>query len=111
VVAGLALSASTITRAQTAEDYIVDQFGDDSTVGSWSRAWGLSPTFEWDAAENAPGNPAGALKVTIPFDILTCQGNDNQCAFQRQLPDVTDFELYTKIHFDIKLDPGSGSCR
>jgi hypothetical protein len=107
VLAGLALWVN-VTRAQTVDDYIVDQFGDDVGVQSWSRAWGLTPTFEWDSAENSDGNPAGALKVTIPFDILTYQGNDNQCAFQRALADTIDFELYTKIHFDIKIDPSSG---
>ncbi len=109
-LAGLALGAN-LARAQTADDYVVDQFGDDTTLGSWGRSWGLTPTYEWDPAENSGANPAGALKVTIPFDLLTYADagtpGDNQSAFQRQLADTVDFGLYTKIHFDIKLDPSS----
>ena len=105
VLAGLALWVN-VTRAQTVDDYIVDQFGDDVGVLSWTRAWGLTPTFEWDSAENSDGNPAGALKVTVPFDLVTLQG-ENQTAFQRALADTIDFELYTQIHFDIKVDPSS----
>lgn len=106
-MAGLALSLASAT-AQTPQDYIVDQFGDDSTLGAWSRAWGITPEFEWDPTENSggAGNPDGALKLTIPFDLVTYQG-DNQTAWQRALPDVIDFGLYTKIHFDIKVDPSS----
>lgn len=97
-----------VAWAQTADDFIIDQFGDDTTLSSWSRAWGLTPTFEWDPDQNADGNPdtPGALKVTIPFDLVTYQGN-NDCCFQRPLGETIDFENYTRIHFDVKVDPAS----
>ncbi len=94
--------------AQTADDLIIDQFGDDTGVFSWSRAWGITPLYEWDPAENSTvnPNPAGAMKVTIDFDLATYQG-DNQTAMQRQLPEIVDFELYKNIHLDIKVDDSS----
>ena len=106
-ITGLALAAGS-AKAQTPNDYIVDQFGDDTTLTSWSRAWGITPEFEWDGAENSGGvgNPVGALKITVPFDLVTLQG-DNQTAFQRALSDTIDFGLYAKIHFDIKVDTNS----
>lgn len=105
--AGLAMMV-TSAQAQTPDDYIVDQFGDDSTVFSWGRSWGISPVFEWDPNENATfnANPAGALKVTVDFDLANLKG-DNQTAFQRSFADIIDFELYNKIHFDIKIDTTS----
>lgn len=94
--------------SQTADDYIVDQFGDDTTLSSWSRAWGITPTFEWDPEANSTEspNPAGALKVTVAFDLVTLQG-ENQTAFQRPFADLIDFEQYKAVHFDIKVDESS----
>src|SRR5262249_4840455 len=98
--------AASLGQAQTAQDYIVNQF-DDGTTGGWSPNYGNVPmTIEWDGTEDrGPGASPGSLKCTINFDM--CAGYDNQRDFERSISPTLDLTKYTKLHFSMKVDPSS----
>jgi len=105
-VAVLALAwAACQGRAQTPNDYIVNQF-DDGTTGAWAGNYGNAPiTIEFDAAQDrGPGVSPGALKVIIDFNL--CSGNI-QRDFERVISPTLDLTKYTKLHFSMKVDPSS----
>jgi len=106
-LAGLAMAVCTV-RAQTTNDYIVDQFGTD-TSANWTVPWDIATIITWDPTENStasPGNPPGALKLTIPFSYAV-YGVNNSATWQVDLGATVDFRNYTKIHFDAMVDPSS----
>jgi hypothetical protein len=98
--------AANLGQAQTAQDYIVNQF-DDGTAGGWSPNYGNVPmTIEFDPTEDrGPGASPGALKCTINFDL--CAGYDNQRDFERSISPALDLTKYTKLHFSMKVDTNS----
>jgi hypothetical protein len=103
----LALACSTsLIQAQTAQDYIVNQFDDGAGAGLWAYNYGNTTcTIEFDPNEDrGPGAMPGAMKVTIPFDL--CNGF-NQSDFEKVLADTLDLTKYSKLHFSVKVDPSS----
>jgi hypothetical protein len=108
VLASLALvCAASLGQAQTAQDFIVNQF-DNGTTGGWSPNYGSAPmTVEFDPNEDrGPGASPGALKCTINFDLCT-YGGSNQRDFERSISPVLDLTKYTKLHFSVKVDTNS----
>jgi hypothetical protein len=106
-LASLALvCATSLGQAQTAQDYIMNQF-DDGTAGGWSANYGNVPiTIEWDGTmDRGPGASPGALKFTINFDL--CAGYDNQRDFERTVSPALDLTKYTKLHFSMFVDTNS----
>jgi hypothetical protein len=105
-VAALAFAwAACHGRAQTANDYIMNQF-DDGTLGGWAGNYGNAPyTIEFDPNENrGPGAQPGAMKVTINFDLCN---NFIQRDWERGVNPTIDLTKYTKLHFSVKVDPSS----
>jgi len=93
-------------QAQTADDFIVNQF-DDGSTGGWAPNYGAAPmTIEFDPNEDrGPGASPGALKCTINFDL--CTYSDNSRDFERSITPTLDLTKYTKLHFSMKVDPSS----
>jgi hypothetical protein len=108
-VASLALvCAASLGQAQTAQDYIVNQF-DDGTTQGWSYNFGGAHcTTEFDPGMNRGpvGAGAGALKVTVPFDLCTLQG-DNQTDWEKVISPTLDLTKYTSLHFSVYVDTNS----
>lgn len=97
--------AASLAQAQTAKDYIVNQF-DDGTTGGWSPNYGPAPmTIEFDPTQDhGPGLSPGALKCTINFNLCS---NLTQRDFERTLSPTLDLTKYTALHFSVKVDPSS----
>ena len=103
----LALAGSaSLSQAQTAQDYIVNQFDDGVGGGLWGANYGTAPMIiEYDATQDrGPGANPGAMKCTIDFNLCS---NNVQRDFERVMGATLDLTKYTKVHFSVKVDTNS----
>src|SRR3989442_490032 len=115
-----ALSAITLAAAilvvvpqeNRADDIIVSQFNDASSLSRWRFDFGgVTHSIEFDATQDANNNSAsGSMKVTLGFDAATLNpSGNNKGAVTIDLPAGLDGLSYVTMEMDLLIDPGSAT--
>lgn len=103
VASSLILNATALQAAEV----VINDFDDPSEVTPYAwESWSSPTAVDFDT-QNAGGGSAGSGSLRVTNSFPDNPGGYSQCVFTGALPggQVDAVTLYSKISFDVKLDP------
>ena len=100
-----------VPQENRADDIIVSQFNDASSLSRWRFDFGgVTHSIDFDATQDANNNSAsGSMKVTLGFDAALNSSGNNKGAATIDLPAGLDGLTYVTMEMDLLIDTGSAT--